>query len=223
MTNQQERVLEACRRVQAFMDANATLLDTINKSATRSELDGVVANLGNNAGAQATAHVTVKGETANKTALRQALLDHMRRIAAVAALRLEAVPQFEALKAPNTHSSASSLVALATAMGNTATPYEQTFLDAGLPADFLATLGAAASALSDSSGVRNTARATRSNATGSLKQAASRGRTVLKALNPIVLHALSPSPNSAGLVAEWKAVRHVSAKLGPVAASMPGL
>src|ERR1041385_1777094 len=86
MKGQQERVLDACRRVQSFMDANATLLDGINKSATRKELDGVITDRVAGAGAQATAQVAAKGESANQRILRLALRDHMRRIAAVAFL-----------------------------------------------------------------------------------------------------------------------------------------
>ena len=220
MKGQQERVLDACRRVQSFMDANATLLDGINKSATRKELDGVITDLVAGAGAQATAQVAAKGESANQRILRLALRDHMRRIAAVAFLRLKDVPQFAALKMPDPHASAASIVAHATAMGNAAQLYQETFLDAGLPADFIATLGAAATALSASSGVRNAARGRRSNATGALQQASTRARRVLKALNPLVVHVLSADSANAGLLAEWKAARHVSAKLGPVAGSV---
>jgi hypothetical protein len=61
MTGQQERVLEACRRVQSFMDANATLLDSINKSATRKELDTVTTELSDSAGVQATGQVAATG------------------------------------------------------------------------------------------------------------------------------------------------------------------
>lgn len=220
MTGQQERVLEACRRVQSFMDTNATLLDSINKSATRKELDGIITELSDNAGVQATGHVAAKGESANQRVLRLALRDHMHRIAAVAALRFRDVPQFASLKMISAHASAGTLTAHATAMRNTAQLYQEAFLDAGLPADFLATLGAAAAALSSSSEVRASARGKRSNATGALKQAATRARHVLKALNPMVVHALSADSANAGLLAEWKAARHVSAKLGPVAGSV---
>ena len=220
MKNQQERVLEACRRVQSFMDANATLLDNINKSATRKELDGVTTELSDAAGAQATGRIAATGESSNQRILRLALRDHMHRIAAVAALRLKDVPQFEALTLPSSHASVRTLIAHAKAMGDRAQAYQETFLDAGLPADFIATLGAAATALSASSDVRAAARGKRANATGALKQASTRARHVLKALNPIVAHALSTDSANAGLLAEWRAARHVSAKLGPVAGSV---
>jgi hypothetical protein len=105
-------------------------------------------------------------------------------------------------------------------MGDRAQANQEAFLDAGLPADFIATLGAAATALSASSDVRAAARGKRANATGALKQASTRARHVLKALNPIVVHALSTDSANAGLLAEWRAARHVSAKLGPVAGSV---
>ena len=220
MTGQQERVLEACRRVQSFMDANATLVDSINKSATRKELDTVTAELSDSAGVQATGQITATGESANQRILRLALRDHMQRIAAVAALRLKDVPQFASLTMPSSHASVRSLIAHATAMGNAAQVYQETFLDAGLQPDFIATLGAAAMALAASRDVRANARGKRSNATGALKQASTRARHVLKALNPIVVHALSADSANAGLLAEWKAARHVSAKLGPVTGSL---
>lgn len=220
MTGEQERVLDACRRAQSFMDANSTLLDVINKSATRKELDGVIAALGDSAGEQATGHVAAQGESANQRVLRLELRGHMRRISAIAALRLRNVPQFASLKMPNAHASPASLVAHATAMGNAAEAFQETFLDAGLPAEFLATLRSSSAALQASAKVRGDAQGKRSNATGALKQLASRARRVLKALNPIVAHTLSADPAHAGLVAEWRAARHVSAKPGPVAGSI---
>jgi hypothetical protein len=202
------------------MDANVALLDNVNKSATRKELDGVITELTDCAGTQATGQIAATGESSNQRILRLALRDHMHRIAVVAALRLRDVPQFASLKMPSTHASAQTLIAHATAMGNTAQIYAQTFLDAGLVPDFLTTLSAAAAALSASSDVRATARGKRVNATGKLVTAASRARHVLRALDPIVVHALSTDPANAGLLAEWRAARHVSAKLGPVAGSI---
>jgi hypothetical protein len=41
-----ERIYNTGRRVQAFLDANDSLLNNINKSGMRSELDTVVLSLG---------------------------------------------------------------------------------------------------------------------------------------------------------------------------------
>jgi hypothetical protein len=218
MRHSQGQVFDTGRRIQAFLDANDSLFSSINKSATRAELDTVVAALGDDAGLQATGRTTARGESANQHALRLALrLNHMRPIASIAKLRLRTVPNFAALTLPSPHLTGKSLVAHATGMGGAAKPYEQVFVDGGLPVDFLARLSAATAAVEASLLTRATARGQQAQATGSLKQLEIRGRRLFRALNGLVVPVLSADVSHSGLLAEWNTARRVAMKPGPVA------
>jgi hypothetical protein len=217
MKHSQGQVFNTGRRIQTFLDANDSLFGSINKSATRAELDTVVTALGNDSGMQATGRTTARGESANQRTLRLALrLNHMRPIASIAKLRLHTVPNFAALTLPSPHLTGKSLVAHATGMGGAAQPYEQVFVDGGLPGDFLARLSAATAAVEASLVTRATARGQQSQAMGSLKQLETRGRRVFRALNDLVVPTLSADVAHSGLLAEWASARRVALKPGPV-------
>ncbi len=217
MKHSQGQVFNTGRRIQTFLDTNDSLFSSINKSATRTELDTVITALGNDVGLQATGRTTARGESANQRTLRLTLrLNHMRPIASIAKLRLRTVPNFAALTLPSSSLTGKSLVAHATGMGGAAKPYEQVFVDSGLPADFLDRLSAATSAVEASLVTRATARGQQSQATGSLKQLEIRGRRVFQALNDLVVPVLSLDVAHSGLVAEWKSVRRVALKPGPI-------
>jgi len=220
MQSKQERIYNTARRIQTFLDANDAALGTINKSGMRSELDAVVAALGINSGQQAAGRVNALGETARQRRLRLALrLNHMRPIASVAKARLRDVPNFKSLTLPPAGIRVAGFIAHAQAMAEAAEPYEQVFTDAGLAADFRASLVAAADAVKASIDTRATAHGQRASATGSLAQLARRARLVFNALNDFVVPILSDDLAQGGLLAEWRSVRRVYAKGGPVVGS----
>jgi hypothetical protein len=220
MRHSEGQAYQAGRRIQAFLDANDALVGNINRSATRAELDSVVDTLGVDAGVQATGRATARGESAKQGSLRLALeLNHMRPIAAVARLKLRSVPNFAALTMPRSRLTGKSLVAYATGMGGAAQPYEQVFIDAGLPPDFLARLSAATAAVEASIFVRSTARGSQSKATGSLKQHELRARRLFRALNDLVTPVLAVGDGNSGLLAEWNSARRIALKPGRVVGS----
>jgi hypothetical protein len=216
----QERVYDTGRRIQTFLDANDAALGTINKSGMRAELDAVVTALGQSSTTQAAGRVNAIGETANQRTLRLALrLNNMQPIASVARAKLRTVPNFQAMTLPKPDTRVVSLIAHANGMAEAAQPYSQVFIDAGLPQDFLAKLTAAADAVKASIDTRAAARGQRSGATGTLKDLVTRARLALKALNALVVPVLSADVSHSGLLAEWKSVRRVHAKGGPVIGS----
>lgn len=222
MRHSQGQTYQTGRRVQNFLDANDSLFSVINKSATRLELDTVVNALGSDADSQATGRAIARGESANQRALRLALrLNHMRPIAAIAKLRLRTVPNFAALTMPSPRLTGKSLVAHATGMAGAAKPYQQVFVDGGLPADFLAKFADATAAVETSIVTRATARGQQSQATGSLKQLETRARRVFAALNDLVVPIVSADVAHGGLLAEWNSVRRVSLKPGSLVGSQP--
>jgi len=212
----QEQVYNTGRRIQAFLDANDSLFSSINKAGLRSELDAVVTELGAAAGDQAGGRVNALGETAKQRALRLALrLNHMRPIASIAQLKLRTVPNFEALTMPDDRIRVAAQVAHAFGMADAAKPYEQVFIDAGLPTDFLASLTAAAMAVQASIDTRAKSLGKMAYATGSLTDLEGRARKVFKALNDVVVPIVSGAAAKSGLLAEWNTTRRVTKRLGP--------
>lgn len=217
----QEQVYNTGRRVQAFLDANDSFFGSINKSDTRSELDTVVTEIGAASGNQAGERVTALGETANQRTLRVALRDnHMRKIAAVARLKLRSVPNFEAFTMPGAHVRVGTLVAHALGMADAAQPYQQVLIGAGLPPDCLAQLTAAAAAVQASIDIRAKSLGKKSNATGLLTELEHRARTVFKTLNHFVAPILAADVGHAGLLAEWNTTRRITVR-GPVVGLAP--
>jgi hypothetical protein len=214
----QERIYNTGRRVQAFLDTNDSLLNSINKSGMRSELDTVVLALGQSGGQQAAGRVNAIGETAKQRTLRLALrLNHMRPIASVARAKLRTVPNFQSMTMPSPKIRVVSLLTHAHGMAEAAAPYAQVFIDAGLPDDFIAKLTAAADAVKASIDTRAAARGQRSSATGTLTGLENRARLVFRALNDFVVPILVADVAHSGLLAEWKRARRVDARSGPVA------
>jgi hypothetical protein len=215
MTNSQARVFNAVRRVQNFLDANDAVFGDVNKSATRAELNDVSSSLSASAGAQAAGKVNAQGETSNQRALRLALrIGHMHPIAAIAKLKLKTVPQFSSLVMPATNASAHIVAAAASAMAQGAQQYEQVFITAGLPPDFIAKLNTAAAAVRTSIEARSANNGQKTGATGALTAEDTRARKVIKVLNSIIVPILTADAGQSALLAEWKSIHRVTSKLG---------
>jgi len=213
----QERIYNTGRRIQAFLVANDAVLGNINKSGMRTDLDAILAALGDSGGKQAAGRVNAIGETAKQRTLRLALrLHHMQPIAAVARAKLRTVPNFEAMTMPNPNIRIVSLLAHAHGMAEASQPYAHVFIDAGLSNDFIEQLSAAADAVKASIDTRAAARGQRSNATGTLKELEHRAKLAFQALNAFVVPILSADVAHSGLLAEWKKTRRVDSRSGPV-------
>ena len=214
MQSTHSTVLNTLQRVQRFMDTNADALGTLNTSGYRRILDDVVTTLSSHAVNQAASKRVGSGETAKQRVLRNALkLNHMRPIAAVAAAQPKQVPEFVALKMAPAKSTSRQLIAAAGGMAAAATTYEQTFIDAGLPADFLAALQAAADALNASVTKRGTTTTLQSGATAGLRAESSRGREAVKVLDSLI------EPQIAGntvLLVQWKTAKRFGGKTAPL-------
>src|SRR5207253_956642 len=73
MRTRQGSVLEALRRSKDFLDANAQLLEAVNKSSARRNLDDIVAQLTAHSAIQDGSGRASTGETARQRSLRVAL------------------------------------------------------------------------------------------------------------------------------------------------------
>ncbi|HTR79980.1 MAG TPA: hypothetical protein VMH39_17830 [Gemmatimonadaceae bacterium] len=210
MNADQGKTLYAYQRSLSFLDANAALLGTIPQSAPRKTLDGVVAMLAASVSSQGATNATKKGLTNQVKSLRsQLILGHMRPIAAIVADKVTTIPQVPALKAPALDVRSQSLVGLANAMVEGATPYAQTFIDEGLPATFLADLTAAAAALNTAITTQGTTKAQTVAATAALTAALKQGRASLNVISTQVVTALA---GNAPLLKQWANVKRISPK-----------
>ncbi len=159
-------MLEALRRIDTFLDAQPTAFAPLLGSAARQELTDTITQLSASATAQEVGGRASRGGTSKLRALRLALrIHHMDPIAAIAKLRLPAVPDFSSLTTPRSTVPTERLLAAAAAMGEAAARHVAVFTANGLPADFLARLQASAQALQDAIDGRSGQTVVRSGAT----------------------------------------------------------
>jgi hypothetical protein len=202
--------LETLRAIQIFLDKHASRLGNVGKSGSRRQLDQVVNDLTAQALAQGT---NTRGASSVEKA-RQLRIDliekHMLPIARIAAVDLPRTPELAGLVVPRGTPTPEKLVAAANAMKAQATPYAQTFIDAGMPADFLAELEAAATAFAMYSAGRKTSIGVGKSATKGITAAISRGTRVITAIDGLVRKALDPhEPADQIIRTEWKSVKKV--------------
>jgi hypothetical protein len=214
MNSSHSAVLNTLTRVQRFLDQHGDALGTINQSGYRAILDDVVHTLSGHAVNQTTSKRVGAAETAKERVLRNTLkVNHMRPIAAVAAAQLRQVPDFLALKMPPRTSSSRALIAWAGAMGNAAATYGSTFVQAGLPADFLAGLQGAAAALSTAIALRGATKNAQTGATAGLDAEATRGRQAVKVLDTLVEPLIA---GNIALLTQWNAAKKFGGKAQPI-------
>ncbi len=134
-------------RVQRFLDSNTAILGAVNQSSQRANLDDIVSTLGAPPVTRTTAKRLTATQAAKEHALRESLNRQMKPIATVAAVELRQVPGLRALQMPPFNCTSRTLIDLAGTMGSAAANHTHTFIDAGLPVDFLTSLAKAIDAL----------------------------------------------------------------------------
>jgi hypothetical protein len=210
-------MLDTLRQVQVFLTTHAAVIGPVI-AALRHTLDDVVSQLASYATAQEGGKINSRGETAKQRVLRRALRKtHMRPVAEVAKQKLRDVPEFHAFVMPPSKATSTQLVAHALAMAEAATKHEQVFRAIGLPEDFIARLRAAADEVTRSIDDRKQHAGKRSGATAGLAAEESRGRSVLKLIDALVVPLLGSDD---ALVREWQSAKRVPKKPGPVATAI---
>jgi hypothetical protein len=211
------QVLETLHRTQGFLDDKKPLFDEVNASMARTNLDDVVVQIEGFSVTQEGSDRSSRGETAKQRSLKASLrFNYMRPVAVVARQQLKDVPEFGALQMPRGNLTAMQLVAVAGGMADAADAHAAELTDGGLPHDFLPKLRDAASELSQSVDDRNTHRRVRAGSTAALEELESRGRSILKLLDSLLTPLLGSDAN---LLAEWRSVRRIPRKTGPLASS----
>jgi hypothetical protein len=211
----QGNTLAALRGVQAFLDAHSDVLSAAATSGARKKLDALVETLSDHATIQTGSILASKGATQKQYALRKALLeDHMAPIARIAAADLPQTPELTPLKMPRGRPSTETLHSAATGMAEAAQPYVAVFTAAGLPADFITQLVAAADAMLVPIDTRTQNRGKRNGATKGLKETVRSALKTVRVLDSFVRPVIKDDP---ALLATWDSVRRPPAKAGRAA------
>jgi len=207
MKSQQDNTLVTLRGVQDFLDKNAAALPDSVKTGLRTDLNNDVIALAGSADVQKTGSVAAQGATQKHQSLRTILLqDHMAPIAAIAAARIPLTPELAALRMPRNSTKVSALISAANAMAAEAAKFADVFTTAGLPADFIAELNQATTALLVPLSTRTTSRTESTGATSALAKQETHARKTLRVLNVLLRRALK---DNAPLLGTWDAVRRI--------------
>jgi hypothetical protein len=207
MQTKQGNMLQSLRNVQTFLDDNTAVLDTVVQTGARRRLNDAIAQLATHASDQDASHIASQGSTRQQGALRTVLLqDHMSPIARVARADLPNTPAIEPLRMPKGRPSIERLATAAYGMAKAAVPFAPVFVAAGLRADFVAQLNAAADAMIAAVGDQAQNRGKRSGATKGLADRLTEGRKVVHILDAFVKTALR---SDVPLLANWEKVKRV--------------
>jgi hypothetical protein len=207
MQTKQGAVLESLRAVDLFLTDNAEQLGDVVRSGARQKLAEALAELDVHATNQEGGNLTAKGRTKLKHDLQRRLRRrHMRPIARIARSDLPKTTELEPLKMPKGRPTAAKLVALADGMAQAAAPFADTFIEAGLPPDFLERLKTASSDLAAMVSDRTQSRGKQAGATTGLKQKLSSARKLVHVLDAFVDAALE---GNEPLLTTWESVKHV--------------
>jgi hypothetical protein len=192
---------------EAVRAVHADELASVNTTGTRQELDQAIADSAGHATDQTGNTLAAEGATQKQQTLRQTLLrDHMAPIARMARARLPQTPEMAPLRMPRNNSSVQRLATAARGMAQAAVPHGKVFIAAGLPADFITQLNAAADALVQSVNARAQHRSRRTTATTGLRATLTSGRQSIHVLDALVKSALKGDP---ALLAGWRTVKRV--------------
>src|SRR5689334_4926382 len=162
MRSRQGFVLETLRRIQCFLDDNASMFFALNQSGARRRLDEVVALIMEHAVAQVGGRRASVGETARQGQLRLELRsDHMRPVALIASEKLREQPEFKLLRLPPWNYRGTRLTSAARDMANAAEKEVDLFVQEGLRPEFVTELRAAADRLEESITARGQSRGQR--------------------------------------------------------------
>ena len=209
MKKEQEHLLEALARVEDFLDSNQAVMAPVitskahqNFSASRERLvEYMTAQVEHTRGTRAAAAV-------KRRLAAQLVRHHFRPIAVVARRELRAAEEFAALTQPRKRPRHVALVATGYGMARAAQVHEAVFLEAGLPADFLAQLARATEALEAGITAKGRVEALRVEATAGLAKEGRVARFALRLLDTLVRSAVREDD---ALIDRWGKVSRVAA------------
>jgi hypothetical protein len=207
MKTTQVRTLDAGRRVQGFLDANAATIAIAMSASLRAKFDAAVTQLDQLRLDQETSKAAAAGETVNQATLRSDLFQQLvDRIGEVAKLNLKSSTDFPALVVTAAAEKRTEFVTKVNSQADAATKYEQLFIDHGLPADFLAQIKAGVAQVMASAANREAQQTKQSAATGGLITADKAVRSLIKVVSGALAKVVK---GNSTLSAGWVAAKRI--------------
>jgi hypothetical protein len=205
MNQQQSNTLEWLKEIQKFLDERAAELPGLSATGMRKKFDDTVEEVAKLAATQTSADLRAMSTTQRIRGLTTALIDHhMTHVARVAKVALPPGPELVPLGVPKRAVTGERLAARARGMATEAQKYESTFVQAGLPSDFIQQLRDAADALTGLIGQRKQSAAERGAATKLLTTEIKEAKKVVQVLDAFVK---TTGKNNAKVLVTWKIVR----------------
>ena len=187
MKTSEANLVQSLRAIQEFLDAHVSVLASVSASGARKKLDQYVTLLSEHSRTQSGGTLAAKGARQKTLALRHFLMrEFMAPIARIAAADLPHTPELAALKLPKGSARFATLHQAATGMAVAARPFASVFTEAGLPADFISQMLAAADAMIASIGHQIQSRGASNGATKGIGQISSVARKNVRVLDALV-------------------------------------
>jgi hypothetical protein len=183
----QSNLLQSLKEVQQFLDENSAELPGVADTGIKKKFDETVNELMKLGETQTAAEIAGQTATRRLAVITQELIEHhMSHVANIAALELPPGPALAPLSFPSEFQKGERLVARARGMATAAEEFKSTFLNAGLPQDFIEKLRGTADELSALIGERKQSVAARGAATKLLRSNIRDARKLVKVLNGFV-------------------------------------
>lgn len=219
MRIEQGPMLQSLRGVETFVDHHADKLAGVVQTGAKDRLTRAIAALDDHVAMQAGGVTEARSLTQKQQALRVRLLrDHMASIARIARADLPNTPELSVLRMPKGRPTVARLAQSVDGMVPLLQQHAAVFTAAGMPADFIPQLTAAADELLESVDERSQSRNRARGATAGLKAKLSEGRKVVWILDSFVTTALK---DDAALLAEWRATVRLPQRGGRPTGSTP--
>ncbi len=171
------------------------------------DLNVVRAELDAQAARQSSGRSSAKQGTTTRQEAREDLREDLEAISRTARAMSEDVPGLEdKFRRPHVRSSDQALLAAARAIAADAVPFKQTFIDYGLPSDFLEDLSADIAAFETAINAQESGRRGHVTATAAIDEIIERGMKIVRRLDAIVRNTFRDDPAS---LAAWLSARHV--------------
>jgi hypothetical protein len=214
-------MLDTLQRVQAFLDAQATVLGAVVSPTLRTRLNDAATQLAAFQVEQSTTTGAAKGETANQAVLRKEFFaDFMKPIAKIAKGSLKTAPELPVLTVASGKLRNGDFAGAAQSLADAAAKYESTFVSGGLAPDFLTQLRAAIAQLNASKVSRDGNLGQRAAATKGIADSTKTANEVLVVLDSAISKALK---GNASLLAGWKSTRKIAVATTALPAQPTGL
>jgi hypothetical protein len=212
MKENQQRQLDALRRVKGFITVHAAALGGIIELEGRKEVDSAITAVDDFINQQAAASRFISAQQDLQQRLVQQLMrEHLTPVARFARAKLGTSADYKALAPAITQQRGSLLLSTARAMATAVAKNADAYTTGGFPADQAQQIVQLVEQIMATQAERATLRGGRVNATRGITVQINKGMAGLKHLDAIIIKQYASNP---GFLAEWRSASRVWDKLG---------